>query len=157
MSKHFVTININGSDHSMYVDSSERLIDILRDRLQLKSVKEGCGTGDCGLCTVVLNGQIVNSCLILAPQCRGKKIFTLEGLLEDPIIKKLQEKFQDFNAAQCGFCTPAMIIAAKSILQKNPKPSIEDIKVGISGVLCRCTGYNSIIRAIKSTSSELEI
>jgi len=152
LSKHFVTMTVNGTEQSLHVDSADTLLNVLRDRLNLKSVKEGCGTGDCGLCSVLLDGRLVNSCLILAAQCRGASVTTLEGLLEDPRVKVLQEKFLKYNAAQCGFCTPAMLVAAKDLLAKNASPTADDIKVGISGVLCRCTGYYPIIQAIEEAS-----
>jgi len=152
LSKHFVTMTVNGVERSLHVDSADRLMDVLRDRLDMKSVKDGCGTGDCGLCAVLLDGRLVNSCLVLAAQCSGSVVTTLEGLAEDPQMKLLQEKFLKYNAAQCGFCTPAMLDAAKDIKSKNAKPSEEDIKVGISGVLCRCTGYYPIIQAIQEAS-----
>lgn len=145
---------MNEAEQSFYVDSSDRLIDVLRDRLGLKSVKEGCGTGDCGLCAVLLNGRLVNSCLVLAAQCRGASVTTLEGLLNDPLTRKLQSKFLEHNAAQCGFCTPAMLVAAKDILTHTPRPSTGQIQAGLSGVLCRCTGYYPIIQAIKEVSEE---
>jgi carbon-monoxide dehydrogenase small subunit len=156
LSKHFVTMTVNGVEHSLHVDSTDRLMDVLRDRLELKSVKDGCGTGDCGLCAVLLDGRLVNSCLVLAAQCRGSAITTLEGLVGDPLMKLLQEKFIKYNAAQCGFCTPAMLVAAKDIISRTPKPSVEDVKVGISGVLCRCTGYYPIIQAIQEASEALQ-
>jgi aerobic-type carbon monoxide dehydrogenase small subunit (CoxS/CutS family) len=152
LSKHFVTMTVNGVENSLHVDSTDRLMDVLRDRLDLKSVKDGCGTGDCGLCAVLLDGRLVNSCLVLAAQCRNSVVTTLEGLVQDPQMKLLQGKFLKYHAAQCGFCTPAMLVAAKGIISKNPKPSADDIKVGISGVLCRCTGYYPILQAIQEAS-----
>jgi len=156
LSKHFVVMTINGEEKGFYVDSTDRLIDVLRERFGLKSVKEGCGTGDCGLCAVLLDGRLVNSCLALAPQCGGKAVVTLEGLLQDPNMANLQAKFLKHNAAQCGFCTPAMLLAAKQILDRLPTPTREEVASGISGVLCRCTGYYPIIEAILDASREAE-
>jgi carbon-monoxide dehydrogenase small subunit len=154
LSKHFVTMTVNGVERSLHVDSTDSLMDVLRDRLELKSVKDGCGTGDCGLCAVLMDGRLVNSCLVLAAQCRGVSVTTLEGLLEDPQMKVLQKKFLKYNAAQCGFCTPEMLVAAKVVLAGAPRPTTEEIKEGISGVLCRCTGYYPIIQAIAEASEE---
>ncbi|HVP23048.1 MAG TPA: (2Fe-2S)-binding protein [Conexivisphaerales archaeon] len=152
MSKHFITMTVNGRERSLHVDSTDSLLDVLRNRLDIKSVKDGCGTGDCGLCAVILNGRLVNSCIVLAAQCRGAQVTTLEGLLEDPQMKSLQGRFLKYNAAQCGFCTPAMLVAAKDILSRTVRPTEDDIKAGISGVLCRCTGYYPIIQAIQEAS-----
>lgn len=149
MKEHFVTLNVNGSEHSIQVDSTDRLIDVLRERLGTKSVKEGCSTGDCGICTVLANGRLVNSCLVLAAQCDGSRLVTLEGVLNDPVMKRLQDGFTANNAAQCGFCTPAMLLAAWDLARRRPDPSIEEIKTAISGVLCRCTGYYPILESVR--------
>jgi carbon-monoxide dehydrogenase small subunit len=126
-----------------------RLIDILRDETDCKSVKEGCGTGDCGICAVAMEGKLVNSCLVLAAQCDGRRIVTLEGANGDRGMKKLQESFMANNAAQCGFCTPAMLMAAWELSKHTSAPSEDEIRTAISGVLCRCTGYYQIIDAIR--------
>jgi len=149
VAEHFVTLNVNGTGHSIYVDPTDRLIDVLRERLECKSVKEGCGTGDCGICAVIEDGKLVNSCLVLAAQCDGRRILTLEGALQDPVMKRLQERFSANNAAQCGFCTPAMLMAAWDLARHTSEPSTKEIKTAISGVLCRCTGYYQIIDAIR--------
>lgn len=154
MSKHFVTMTVNGAEHSLHVDSTDSLMDVLRDRLDLKSVKDGCRSGDCGLCAVLLDDRLVNSCLVLAAQCRGSVVTTLEGLAEDPLMKILQQKFLKYNAAQCGFCTPAMLVAARDIVSKNAKPSEDEVRLGISGILCRCTGYYPIFQAILEAAEE---
>ena len=155
MSKHDVTMTVNGVEHSIQVESPMRLIDVLRDELGLKSVKEGCGTGDCGICAVLVDGRLVNSCLMLAAQCDGSRIVTLEGLLGDPVMKRLQDKFMANNAAQCGFCTPAMLMAAWDLARKGSDPSMEEIKTTISGVLCRCTGYYPILGAVQEACQEV--
>ncbi len=155
MSKHLVTLNVNGEDHVLYVDSNERLIDTLRHRIGLRSVKEGCGTGDCGSCTVLLDGRPVLSCLILTVQARDRRITTLEGLGKGDELHPLQEAFIEDHAVQCGYCTPAMILTAKALLDRNPEPSEEEIKEALGGVLCRCTGYYSIIRAVRSAVKKM--
>ena len=156
MSKHLLKFTVNGKDHALVVESHERLLDVLRNKLGLKGTKEGCSTGDCGICAVIMDGKLVNSCLVLAVQARKKKITTIEavGTAEKP--HPLQREFIKWNAAQCGFCIPAMILASKNLLDHNPSPSDADIKEAISGILCRCTGYHSIIRAVKSAAQELK-
>jgi len=155
LAKHLVRLNVNGKDHALVVESTERLLDVLRDRLNLKGVKEGCGTGDCGACTVIVDGRLVNSCLVLAVQARDKKIITIEGVATRERVHPVQKAIMKYNAAQCGFCIPAMILAGKNLLDHNPAPSTEDIKEAISGVLCRCTGYYKLIEAIQEAASEV--
>ena len=156
MSKHLLKFNVNGKDHALIVESHERLLDVLRDRLGLKGAKEGCSTGDCGICAVIMDGKLVNSCLVLAIQARNKKITTIEaiGTAENP--HPLQRQFIKFNAAQCGFCIPAMILASKVLLDNNPSPTDEEIKEAIRGTLCRCTGYQSIVRAVRAAALEMK-
>ena len=156
MSKHLLKFNVNGKDHALIVESHERLLDVLRDRLGLKGAKEGCSTGDCGICAVIMDGRLVNSCLVLAIQARNKKITTIEaiGTAENP--HPLQRQFIKFNAAQCGFCIPGMILASKVLLDNNPSPTDEEIKEAIRGTLCRCTGYQSIVRAVKAAALEMK-
>jgi len=155
LAKHLVKLNVNGKDHALVVESTERLLDTLRDRLNLKGVKEGCGTGDCGACTVIVDGRLVNSCLVLAVQARDKKIVTIEGVGTRERLHPVQKAIMKYNAAQCGFCIPAMVLAGKNLLDHNPAPSTEDIKEAISGVLCRCTGYYKLIEAIQEAASEV--
>jgi len=140
---------VNGKEHKMNVSSTMRLVDLLRDELGLTGTKEGCGEGECGSCTVIMNGKAVNSCLVLAPQVRGQEILTIEALELDGQLDKLQESFINNSAVQCGYCTPGMLMSAKALLMTNPHPSEEEIKTSISGNLCRCTGYNKIVKAIK--------
>jgi len=149
MTKRAVTVNVNGTEHPVQVDAPDRLIDVLRDELGLKSVKEGCSTGDCGICAVLVDGRLVNSCLMLAAQCDGRRVTTLEGLAEDPSMKRFQGTFIANNAAQCGFCTPAMLMASWDLARHNAEPSDEQVKVAISGILCRCTGYYQIIDSVR--------
>jgi carbon-monoxide dehydrogenase small subunit len=155
LSKHLLKFNVNGKDHALFVESHERLLDVLRDRLGLKGAKEGCSTGDCGICAVLMDGKLVNSCLIFAVQARNKKITTIEALGTAENLHPLQRAFMKSNACQCGFCIPAMILASKSLLDQNPSPTDEEIKNAISGILCRCTGYLKIVGAVKTATSEI--
>lgn len=143
---------LNGKPYQMDVDPMMRLIDLLRDKLGLMGVKEGCGEGECGACTVIMDHKAVHSCLILAPQIRGKEIITVEGLGNNGALEKLQEAFVRNGAVQCGYCTPGMLLSAKALLMENPAPSEEEIRIGISGNLCRCSGYSQIVKAIKECS-----
>jgi carbon-monoxide dehydrogenase small subunit len=155
LSKHLLKFNVNGKDHALVVDSHERLLDVLRDRLGLKGAKEGCSTGDCGICAVLMDGKLVNACLVLAIQARNKKITTIEALGTAEKPHPLQSAFVKWNACQCGFCIPAMILASKNLLDQNPSPTDEEIKVAISGILCRCTGYQKIVDAVRTAASEM--
>jgi carbon-monoxide dehydrogenase small subunit len=154
MVKHLVRLNVNGKDHTLVVESTDRLLDVLRDQLNLKGVKEGCGTGDCGTCTVIMNSQLVNSCLVLAVQARDKKIVTIEGVGTREKLHPVQKAIMKYNAAQCGFCIPAMVLAGKNLLDHNPAPSRDDVREAISGILCRCTGYYKLIDAIQEATAE---
>ena len=156
MSKHLLKFTVNGKEHALVVESQERLLDVLRDRLGLKGTKEGCGTGDCGICAVLMDGKIVNSCLIFAIQARNKKIMTIEAIGTAEKLHPLQRAFIHWNACQCGFCIPAMILASKNLLDHNPSPSDEEIKEAIRGILCRCTGYHSIVKAVKTAALEMK-
>jgi len=133
-----------------------RLLDLLRNKFDLTGTKEGCSIGECGACTVILNGKTVNSCLILAGQCEGAEIITIEGLEQDGKLHPLQESFMKKGAVQCGFCTPGMILSAYALLNENPDPNEEDIKEALAGNLCRCTGYKQIIDAVQSAAEELQ-
>jgi carbon-monoxide dehydrogenase small subunit len=155
LAKHLVRLNVNGKDHALVVESTERLLDVLRDRLNLKGVKEGCGTGDCGTCTVIMDGRLVNSCLVLAVQARDKKIVTIEGVGTRERLHPVQKAIMKYNAAQCGFCIPAMVLAGKNLLDHNPTPSREEIREEISGILCRCTGYYKLVEAIQEAAKEM--
>jgi carbon-monoxide dehydrogenase small subunit len=154
LSRHLIRLNVNGKDHALIVESTDRLLDVLRDQLNLKGVKEGCGTGDCGTCAVIMDGRLVNSCLLLAVQARDKTIITIEGLGTRDRLHPVQKAMMKYNAAQCGFCIPAMVLAGKNLLDHNPNPSSEEIKEAISGILCRCTGYYKIIDAIQEAAEE---
>ncbi|HEY3424899.1 MAG TPA: (2Fe-2S)-binding protein, partial [Negativicutes bacterium] len=132
------------------------LLDVLREKLRLTGAKEGCGEGECGACTVIMDGKAVNSCMILAFQARGATIITIEGLAEFGELDILQRAFVNNGAVQCGYCTPGMIMSAKALLLKNPNPSADEIRTAIAGNLCRCTGYLSIIKAIGAAAGEMK-
>jgi carbon-monoxide dehydrogenase small subunit len=149
-----ILINVNHQCHELEVRSDERLIDTLRDQLRLTSVKEGCGEGECGACTVLMDGEAVNACLVLTYQGRGKSILTLEGLSAEGTLDPIQEAFIQSGAIQCGYCTPGMIMAAKGLLLKNPSPQESEIREAVAGNLCRCTGYVNILRAIGSLAQK---
>jgi carbon-monoxide dehydrogenase small subunit len=149
-----ILINVNHQCHELEVRSDERLIDTLRDQLRLTSVKEGCGEGECGACTVLMGGEAVNACLVLTYQGRGKSILTLEGLSAEGTLDPIQEAFIQSGAIQCGYCTPGMIMAAKGLLLKNPSAQESEIREAVAGNLCRCTGYVNILRAIGSLAQK---
>ena len=143
-----VTFKVNGRRHSFGVYPMARLLDVLREELHLTGTKEGCGEGECGACSVLLNGELVNSCLVPVLQVDGAEITTIEGIAEGECLHVVQEAFIAAGGAQCGICTPGMIIAAVSLLERVPEPSEEDIRVGLAGNLCRCTGYMKIFEAV---------
>lgn len=147
-----ITVMLNGENRAVYIDEGDILLDVLRDKLGIKSPKCGCDRGDCGACAVLLNGRSVRSCLVLAIEVDKQEIITVEGLSKNGLTK-LQEKMINKNAFQCGFCAPGMIISATELLNKNPDPTIEEIKEALSGNLCRCTGYQPIIDAVHETCS----
>jgi carbon-monoxide dehydrogenase small subunit len=142
-----ITFKVNGDTYSVYTEAGRTLLDLLRDDLQLTGTKKGCDSGDCGACTVLVDGSAVNSCLVLAAELDNKEITTIEGLAKAGILDPLQQAFIDEGAIQCGFCTPGIILTAKAFLDQNPDATIEEIKHALSGNLCRCGGYNSIVRA----------
>ena len=152
-----LNLKVNGSSHSLQVEPTMRLVDLLRENFLLTSVKESCGTGECGSCTVLVNGKAVNSCLVMAAQLDGSEVMTMEYLSSISAVKKLQNYFIECGAVQCGYCTPGMIISALDLLKKTPKPGKEAIKRGLSGNICRCTGYAAIVEAISKYSQEKEI
>lgn len=156
MAKHLLKFTVNGKDYALVVQSYERLLDVIRDRLGLKGTKEGCSTGDCGICGVLMDGKLVNSCLIFAIQARSKEIVTIEGIGTAEKLHPLQRAFIEWNASQCGFCIPAMILASKNLLDKNPNPTEGQIRTATSGILCRCTGYSKIFEAVKAAARDME-
>jgi carbon-monoxide dehydrogenase small subunit len=149
-------IILNGKHVSVVTESNIRLINLLRDNFDLTGTKEGCGVGECGACTVLMNGLAVNSCLVLAAQANNSEIVTIEGIAEGEILSSLQKNFLVHGAVQCGFCTPGMVLSASALLDQKPNPTDEEIKDSIAGNLCRCTGYKQIIEAIKETAKEMK-
>ncbi len=150
-----VNFTLNGKKVQAETAQSIRLLDLLRDEFNLTGTKEGCGIGECGACTVLLNGYAVNSCLVLAAQIDGSEILTIEGVAGEKELHPLQKNFLKFGAVQCGFCTPGMILSAYSLLGQKQDPTEEEIKDAIAGNLCRCTGYKQIIEAVKETAKEM--
>lgn len=155
MSKLLVSTTVNGDAQQFLCDPGTTLLDALREEMGLTGSKEGCGSGDCGACTVVLDGQIVCSCLVLAAEAEGRQVSTIEGVAEGGTLHPVQQKFLERGALQCGFCTPGFIVASKALLDRNPSPSESEIRYWLAGNLCRCTGYDKIIRAVMDAAAEL--
>lgn len=155
MSKLHVTTTVNGEVQEFLCEAEETLLDVLRDRLGLTGSKEGCGTGDCGACSVTVDGRLICSCLMLGAEAEGREIETIEGMAEGETLHPLQRKFIDMAALQCGICTPGILVAAKSLLERNPDPSEEEARYWLAGNLCRCTGYDKIIRAVLETAADM--
>lgn len=145
---------LNGKPVSVQIEENRRLLDMLREECGLTGTKEGCGVGECGACTVIVDGEAVNSCLMLAASVGGKSVMTVEGVQKpDGTLDPVQQAILDNHALQCGYCTPGFVMSAKALLMKNPHPTREDIRVALSGNLCRCTGYEQIIRAVEDVAS----
>ena len=155
MSKLHVTTSVNGDAAEFLCEPEETLLDVLRDHLRLTGSKEGCGTGDCGACTVNLDGRIVCSCLVLAAEADGREVKTIEGMADGDDLHPLQNKFLQHAALQCGICTPGILVAAKDLLERNPDPSEKEIRFWLAGNLCRCTGYDKIVRAVQDAAAEM--
>lgn len=156
MSKHAIRVKINGIEYERTVDSRLHLSDFIRHDLGLTGTEVGCEHGECGACTVIFNGKSVKSCLMFAVQANGAEIMTVEGLAKKDQLHPIQEAFREEHAVQCGFCTPGMLLSAFELLQQNPDPTEEEIRVGISGNLCRCTGYVNIVKAIKRAAQTMK-
>ena len=150
-----VSTTINGDAVEYLCDAEETLLDVLRDRLGLTGSKEGCGTGDCGACSVTLDGRLVCACLVLGAEADGRKIATIEGIADGDKLHPLQQKFLEHAALQCGICTPGFLVASKALLEKNPNPTETEIRYWLAGNLCRCTGYDKIVRAVTSAAAEM--
>jgi carbon-monoxide dehydrogenase small subunit len=148
--KQIIQLHVNNNLHEVMVSPRDLLVDVLRNQLGLIGSKKGCGHGDCGTCTVLVDDKAILSCITLAIGCQGKKITTIEGIEDQGKLHPIQQAFVDYGAIQCGFCTPGMVISAKALLDKNPDPTQDDIKRGLSGNLCRCTGYVKIIEAVQA-------
>ena len=155
MAKIHVTTTINGSETEFLCEPNQTLLDALRDTLGLTGSKEGCGSGDCGACSVTINDRLVCSCLVLAPEAEGQKIETIEGMADGEKLHPLQKKFVEMAALQCGICTPGFLIASKALLEKYPNPTEDEVRYWLAGNLCRCTGYDKIINAVMEVAAEM--
>ena len=153
MAKHHVTTSINGEDAEFLCETQQTMLDVLRDVVGLTGSKEGCASGDCGACSILLDGTLVCSCLMLAVEAEGKKITTIEGIADGEKLHPIQQKFLEHAALQCGFCTPGLIVAAKALLDENPNPTETEARYWLAGNLCRCTGYDKVIRAVMDAAS----
>ena len=155
MAKHHVSATLNGNTVEYLCETQQTLLEVLRDELHLTGTKEGCGTGDCGACSVTVDGRLVCSCLVLGVEAQGKKIETIEGMAAGEGLHPLQRKFLEHAALQCGVCTPGILIAARALLARNPDPTEEEVRFWLAGNLCRCTGYNKIIDAVLDAAREM--
>jgi carbon-monoxide dehydrogenase small subunit len=153
--KYHVSTTVNGDTYEFLCEAQQTLLDVLRDELMLSGTKEGCGTGDCGACTVMVDGSMVCSCLVLAVETEGSSIETIEGMAQGENLHPLQQKFLELNGLQCGICTPGILIAAKALLERNPDPTETEIRYWLAGNLCRCTGYDKIIRSVQAAAEEM--
>jgi len=148
MTKQIITLTVNGRRQEVAVEPRWTLLEMVREEMRFTGSKEGCGTGDCGACSMIVDGRLVTSCLMLAAQADGREVVTVEGLATNGQLHPVQQAFIDAGGVQCGFCTPGMIVAAKSLLDRNPQPSLEQVREGLAGNLCRCTGYAKIYEAV---------
>jgi carbon-monoxide dehydrogenase small subunit len=155
MSGVHVSTTVNGDPQEFVCRPGETLLDVLRDRLALTGTKEGCGTGDCGACSVTVDGRLVCSCLVVGAEVEGREVTTVEGLADGNSLHPLQAKFIEHAALQCGVCTPGFLVAAKALLDRNPSPSEEEIRFALAGNLCRCTGYDKIVRAVDAAAKDV--
>ncbi len=155
MAKQYVNTTINGDNHELLCDPTQTLLDVLRDQLDMTGTKEGCGTGDCGACSVTMDGVLVCSCLVMGVEANGKKVETIEGMADGDDLHPLQQKFIEHIALQCGICTPGLLVASKALLEENPDPTEEEIRYWLAGNLCRCTGYHKIIEAVQDAAREM--
>ncbi len=154
--KYKISFTINGENITMEIEPNKTLLNMIREDLNLTGAKEGCGAGECGSCTIIVDGKAVNSCMMLAVEADGKNIITVEGLAKNGVLDTLQETFIKNAALQCGYCTPGMLMSAKALLMRNPNPNEEEIKEAIGGNLCRCTGYKAIVDAIKEAAGQIK-
>ncbi len=155
MNKIHVSVSVNNDQIEYLCNPEDTILDVLRDNLRLTGTKEGCGTGDCGACSIILDDKLVCSCLVLAGEVDGSEISTIEGMASEGTLHPLQEKFLEHAALQCGICTPGILIAAKALLEKNPNPTESEVRYWLAGNLCRCTGYDKIIRAVMDAAAEM--
>jgi carbon-monoxide dehydrogenase small subunit len=152
MSFHRINLTVNGSAEQVEVPSNMTLLQMLREKLALTGTKNGCSSGECGACTVILNGEAVNSCMVLAVECQGAQVLTVEGLAKNGVLDPIQEEIIAHGGVQCGFCTPGILMSAKALLDRNPDPTEDDIREALVGNLCRCTGYLRIVEAVKDAA-----
>jgi aerobic carbon-monoxide dehydrogenase small subunit len=155
MARHHISFSVNGDPVEALCDTEQTLLDVLRDELELTGTKEGCGTGDCGACSVLVDGRLVCSCLMLGVEAQGKSVATIEGLANGEELHPLQRKFLEHAALQCGICTPGVLVAAKALLEKNSDPTETEVRYWLAGNLCRCTGYDKIVRAVLDAAAEM--
>ena len=155
MAKHHIAFTVNGDPVEVLCETQQTLLDVLRDELGLTGTKEGCGTGDCGACSVVVDGRLVCSCLMLGVEANGKSVETIEGMGRGDELHPLQRKFLEHAALQCGICTPGFLVAAKALLDRNPNPTETEVRYWLAGNLCRCTGYDKIVRAVMDAAAEM--
>tara|TARA_R110000787_G_scaffold8894_2_gene30603 strand:+ start:49 stop:525 length:477 start_codon:yes stop_codon:yes gene_type:complete len=155
MAKTHVTTTVNGDEYEFLCEPQQTLVDVLRNELELTGTKEGCSTGDCGACSVMIDGRLLCSCLVLAVEADGKSIDTIEGMADGEELHPLQRHFLEINGLQCGICTPGYLIAARALLEKNPDPTETEIRYWLAGNLCRCTGYDKIIRSVQAAAAEM--
>ncbi len=155
MAKHHIETTLNGEPVEFLCEPQQTLLDVLRDALHLTGSKEGCGSGDCGACSVMLNERLVCACLVLGAEAQGARIETIEGMADGEELHPLQQKFLEHAALQCGVCTPGFLVAAKALLDKNPQPTETEVRYWLAGNLCRCTGYDKIVRAVLDTAEEM--
>ena len=155
MTKQAIRAVVNGEPVDFLAAPTQTLLDALRDELGLTGSKEGCGSGDCGACSVILDGRLVCACLVLAPEAQGRRIETVEGLAAGGVMHPLQQQFLEHAALQCGFCTPGLLVAAKALLDRNPDPNETEIRYALAGNLCRCTGYDKVVRAVQAAAAQL--
>ena len=155
MAKHHVSVTVNGDEVEFLCDTEQTLLDCLRDELDLTGAKEGCSSGDCGACSVMIDNRLVCSCLVLGVEASGTSIETIEGMAQGDRLHPLQQKFLEHAALQCGICTPGVLVASKALLAKNPNPSETEVRYWLAGNLCRCTGYDKIVRAVMDAATEM--
>ncbi len=153
--KHHISFSVNGDPVEALCETEQTLLDVLRDELDLTGTKEGCATGDCGACSVLVDGRLVCSCLVLGTEMTGQNVETIEGMADGDNLHPLQQKFLEHAALQCGVCTPGFLVAAKNLLERNPNPTETEVRYWLAGNLCRCTGYDKIVRAVMDTAAEM--
>ncbi len=155
MTRQTIRLKINGQPQELAVEPHWTLLETVREQLGLTGSKEGCGTGDCGACSMIVDGRLITTCLMLAPEADGSEITTIEGLARNGNLHPVQQSFIEAGGVQCGFCTPGMIMAAKALLDSNPRPTLEDVRLGLAGNLCRCTGYAKIYEAVLAAAERI--